>query len=489
MPKGKSATSSLTTPSSSLTALKIQNTKSSLATKGYTESSISLAEISVRVVEYAEQLVSKHTENKILDPQKCYVKIAELIGLGSSRRNSTVTTVTPQKSKSTSPKKAPSKASSRVSSPTSISQMDTNSHGLYKNTEPSSVKANKDRRSKENIVKRRVFDVLHILENTGLCKRVSPNRAAGYYWYGLKSLAKGLKMWQGVSRAYCAVHEKSLRHLKVPILSTICYMFLRVCMNTNDKTTTLKEAAGKIFKELLLKLKDTNDSKLPTQKGVERRLYDVVSVLATVGVINRTRKCIGIPSEILKQNACDAHARQAMLKTKQNPQKRRKPRTSEEVALDKFLKALNKSKTSAYKGSNSSKNKTLKNSTISRKGKRKKSTKSSNGEMKTDKAIKESESVTTVIGASISSSKRSIEVATPEHIQSREERIATLSSAPKRRKMSKKKNYNEIKKTLQHKLGNISIGTNVILAYDQAEEIGVELDDVKLFVTALAAVH
>ena len=65
MPKGKSAPSSLTTPSSSLTALKIQNTKSSLATKGYTESSISLAEISVRVVEYAEQLVSKHTENKI----------------------------------------------------------------------------------------------------------------------------------------------------------------------------------------------------------------------------------------------------------------------------------------------------------------------------------------------------------------------------------------------------------------------------------------
>ena len=77
-------------------------------------------------------------------------------------------------------------------------------------------------------------------------------------------------------------------------------MFLRVCINTNDKSTTLKEAAGKIFKELLFKLKDSKDNnKLPTQKGVERRLYDVVSVLATVGVITRTRKCITIPYEIL----------------------------------------------------------------------------------------------------------------------------------------------------------------------------------------------
>ena len=109
--------------------------------------------------------------------------------------------------------------------------------------------------------------------------------------------------------------------------------------------------------------------------------------------------------------------------------------------------------------------------------------------MKTDKVIKESESVTAVLGASISSSQRNIEVATSEQTRSREERIAILPSAPKRRKISKKKSYTEMKKTLQHNLGNISIGTNVILAYDQAEEMGVELDDVKLFVTALAGVR
>ena len=44
------------------------------ASKGYTESSISLAEIAVAVVEYAELHVIKQPNNKILDPQKCYMK-------------------------------------------------------------------------------------------------------------------------------------------------------------------------------------------------------------------------------------------------------------------------------------------------------------------------------------------------------------------------------------------------------------------------------
>ena len=187
---------------------------------------------------------------------------------------------------------------SRVSSPTSVTQVDSqqfppaptgveisnpNEKTVVAPTVVASPQTTKDRRSKENIVKRRVFDVLHILENTGVCRRVTPNRAAGYFWHGLKSLSKGLRVWQGASRQYCQQHEKTLRHLKVPILATIAYMFLRVCMNNSNQTTTLKDAAAKIFKELLLKLKDSEDSKLPTQTGVERRLYDVVSVVATVG--------------------------------------------------------------------------------------------------------------------------------------------------------------------------------------------------------------
>ena len=465
------------------------------ASKGYTESSISLAEIAVAVVEYAELHVTKQPNNKILDPQKCYMKIADNIGLGNNRRKA-ITTVTTTAT-ATSPNKAAKKFSTRVSSPTSITQVDSTSHlpsslPSSKKTTAVAKKVNKDRRSKENIVKRRVFDVLHILENTGICKRVSPNRAAGYYYYGLKSLAKGLKIWQGATRSFSAQHEKTLRHLKVPILSTISYMFLRVCINTNDKSTTLKEAAGKIFKELLFKLKDSKDNnKLPTQKGVERRLYDVVSVLATVGVITRTRKCITIPYEILKVKSCDAHAKQAMLKTKQNPQKRRKPRTSEEVALDKFLKALQKSNPGSKKSiTYTGKYKNF----LPTKVMKKRSNGSSIAKSLEAKNAKNDISDSSKKG-STSSKKRNANVAelvetvvdsnraSPKKLK----RAITLSSMQKKRKVTKKKKYETVKRAFQQNAGSYTIGTNVILAYDKAEKIGVELDDVKLFVTAMTA--
>ena len=416
----------------------------------------------MRVVEYAEEQATPSQGNKILDPQKCYLKIAETIGIRSS-------SAAPATSLNTSPNKAPSAEAakslmSRVSSPTSVTQVEaqqfppspTGNELIKANAKVSvaSPETTKDRRSKENIVKRRVFDVLHILENTGVCRRVTPNRAAGYFWYGLKTLSKGLRVWQGATRQYGQQHEKTLRHLKVPILSTISYMFLRVCMNTPNKSTTLKDAAAKIFKELLLKLKDAEDSKLPTQKGVERRLYDVVSVLATVGVISRTRKSISVASEILRVGTCEEHARQAMMRTKQNPHKRRKPRTSEEVALDKFLKALRKSNSASKKlakkyqsGDNTKHLKSGKDST-KRKDLNKKSKK-----------------------------RRVSDVAAAHRSQ-------TLQSPPKKRK-------NVSKSLLKHKipqeLGNAVVGTNVLNVYSKAEEIGVQLEDISLFVTALGA--
>ena len=457
MPKGKKSTPAAFSPP----AMSIRS--SPTTSKGFTESSISLAEISVRVVEYAEEQASPSQGNKILDPQKCYLKIAETIGI---RRSSAA----PTTSLNTSPNKAPSAEAakslmSRVSSPTSVTQVDaqqfppspTGNELIKANAKVpvASPETTKDRRSKENIVKRRVFDVLHILENTGVCRRVTPNRAAGYFWYGLKTLSKGLRVWQGATRQYGQQHEKTLRHLKVPILSTISYMFLRVCMNTPNKSTTLKDAAAKIFKELLLKLKDAEDSKLPTQKGVERRLYDVVSVLATVGVISRTRKSISVASEILRVGTCEEHARQAMMRTKQNPHKRRKPRTSEEVALDKFLKALRKSNSASkklakkYQSGNNTKH--LKSG--------KDSTKRKN--------LKESKS-----------KKRRVSDVTAAH------RSQTLQSPPKKRKSVSK---SLLKHKIPQELGNAVVGTNVLNVYSKAEEIGVQLEDISLFVTALGA--
>ena len=78
MPKGKKSTPTASSPAT------MSIRRSPTTSKGYTESSISLAEISVRVVEYAEELATPSQGNKVLDPQKCYLKIAETIGIRSS---------------------------------------------------------------------------------------------------------------------------------------------------------------------------------------------------------------------------------------------------------------------------------------------------------------------------------------------------------------------------------------------------------------------
>ena len=65
-----------------------------------------LAEISVRVVEYAEEMANPSQGNKVLDPQKCYLKIAETIGIRSS-------SAAPLTSLNTSPNKASSTAAAK----------------------------------------------------------------------------------------------------------------------------------------------------------------------------------------------------------------------------------------------------------------------------------------------------------------------------------------------------------------------------------------
>jgi hypothetical protein len=261
-----------------------------------------LAEICVKVVEYAE----KHSWKQLLDPEKCYAEISKSVKIPPSNQEKDL--------------------SRQPTSPTTII-----------------ITAPPKKKSTDMVVKRRVYDVLHVLENTGVAKRKSYERTAGYSWLGLKSLASGLSEWKGISRQGGIKYEKALKHTKVPILSTITHMFLRVCYNKPGKTLTLKSAASEIYEELLDRIKREHSKKVPTQKGVERRLYDVVSVLSSVGIVVRSRKAIFRPKQILCKETCTKYAHQAMQHAKKNPQKRRKPRTSEEVALEKYLKALKKS--------------------------------------------------------------------------------------------------------------------------------------------------
>ena len=244
-----------------------------------TNPSTSLAEICVKVVEYAE----KHSWKQLLDPEKCYAEISKSVKIPPSNQEKDL--------------------SRQPTSPTTII-----------------ITAPPKKKSTDMVVKRRVYDVLHVLENTGVAKRKSYERTAGYSWLGLKSLASGLSEWKGISRQGGIKYEKALKHTKVPILSTITHMFLRVCYNKPGKTLTLKSAASEIYEELLDRIKREHSKKVPTQKGVERRLYDVVSVLSSVGIVVRSRKAIFIPKQILCKETCTKYAHQAMQHAKKNPQ-------------------------------------------------------------------------------------------------------------------------------------------------------------------------
>ena len=269
----------------------------------YTETATSLSEVCIKVVEYAE----KHASSKrYLDPEKCVVEICKAVKSNNEKD---------------------SKLRQLPGSPTTIMIP---------------TPTSQTKKSTDMVIKRRVYDVLHVLENVGVTRRISPDRMSGYTWNGLKALSDGILSWKGMTKQQGIKYETSLRHTKVPILSTIAHMFLRVCVNKASRSLTLKSAAAEIFGELLERIAREKANKIPTEKGVERRLYDVVSVLSSVGIIVRSRKEIFIPDTVLNQDTCAKHAVETMNGANKNQHKRRKPRTSEEVALEKYLRALKK---------------------------------------------------------------------------------------------------------------------------------------------------
>ena len=382
-------------------------------TTAFTETATSLAEICVKVVEYAE----KYSTKQILDPEKCYAEIS--------------------KTMKSSPSCELNDVARQPASPTTII-----------------IPAQPKKKSTDMVIKRRVYDVLHVLENTGVAKRKSQERTAGYLWIGLNSLAAGLAEWKGVTRQGGLKYEKALKHTKVPILSTITHMFLRVCYNKPDKSLTLKSAASEIFEELFDRAKRDHNKKIPTQKGVERRLYDVVSVLSSVGIIVRSRKSIFIPKEILCKETCAKYSNDAMQKSKKNPQKRRKPRSSEEVALEKYLKALKKSSPKAAKSISKEMPLSLPKASLIPKSLAVKI-----NEIKTPRGKKTSG----LIGS----------------IRKRKDTVARAA------KKSKTTSKTSAKQSLF--LSPSTGGKKVTRAYGEAQKVGVHMDDLRLFVSALGS--
>ena len=61
---------------------------------------------------------------------------------------------------------------------------------------------------------------------------------------------------------------------------------------------------------------------------------------------------------------------------------------------------------------------------------------------------------------------------------------ATLESAPKKRKTG---SPSFAKHKMPQEFVNTVVGTNVLNVYSKAEEIGVQMEDITLFVTALGA--
>lgn len=167
--------------------------------------------------------------------------------------------------------------------------------------------------------KRRCYDALHVLENLNICRRKSTARSAGYLFHSLDNISKSLKFWERANELDIEAHEEGLLHTKQPILSTITRTFLMYILRKQGKQINLSSATQDVHKKLHKNL-DTS------VKSVERRLYDILSVLGAIGVVSRTRKEVSISANAMNLG-CAAHA-EASMRNQKNAKKRKKGKSS-----------------------------------------------------------------------------------------------------------------------------------------------------------------
>lgn len=167
--------------------------------------------------------------------------------------------------------------------------------------------------------KRRCYDALHVLENLNICRRKSTARSAGYVFHSLDNIYTSLKFWEKANELDVERHEQALLHTKQPILSTITRTFLMHILRKQDKRINLSSATQDVHAQL-------NEELNTSVKSVERRLYDILSVLGAIGVVSRTRKEVSVSADAMK-SGCAVHAKAAM-RNQKNAKKRKKGKVS-----------------------------------------------------------------------------------------------------------------------------------------------------------------
>ena len=166
--------------------------------------------------------------------------------------------------------------------------------------------------------KRRVYDCLHILENLNLCRRISAARSAGYQFQDLDEISRALQFWRVATDTDIMQHEKALLHAKQPILSTITRTFILLILKRENMTIDLSVATQTVHRNL---------PEATSIKSVERRLYDILSVLGAIGVLSRSKKQVWITQEALQTATCKANAHKAM-RLQKSAKKRKRGRSS-----------------------------------------------------------------------------------------------------------------------------------------------------------------
>ena len=129
--------------------------------------------------------------------------------------------------------------------------------------------------------------------------------------------------------------EQALLHTKQPILSTITRTFLMHILRKQDKRINLSSATQDVHAQL-------NEELNTSVKSVERRLYDILSVLGAIGVVSRTRKEVSISADAMK-SSCAVHAKAAM-RNQKNAKKRKKGKLSSSICKNNMKTPLKKRK-------------------------------------------------------------------------------------------------------------------------------------------------
>ncbi|XP_050367987.1 E2F transcription factor-like E2FE [Argentina anserina] len=160
----------------------------------------------------------------------------------------------------------------------SLSLLCSNFLGLYNRDDGATVLIGlDDAASRLGVVRRRIYDIVNVLESVGLLSRNSKNT---YTWKGFAAVPDALKELQQEGLDLTPADENNKREKSLALLAQN-FVKLFVCAGSESKSISLDEAA-----RLLLGVGDAQNVSMMRTKV--RRIYDIANVLSSVDLIEKT---------------------------------------------------------------------------------------------------------------------------------------------------------------------------------------------------------